>query len=322
MRHPERFDPGEGTGKLIDSEHRARYHWASRAVAGKDVLDAACGVGYGIEILAAAGAKSVTGVDLDPEAIAAAKSRFGKDAADLVEADLGELPFADDSFDAVVCFETIEHVEEPKRALAELRRVLRADGLLIVSSPNPDSYVGGNEHHVHEFRPEELVEAVGEHFANVAPYRQDAWLGSSIEAANGGIEIGKIGSRDLLRTGDSDDEPPYSAVVAGDGELEEIAALLACGDTFDVRWWSEQLSNLRGEVMEANEHAASLHRQLQETSTALLDANQELAQIPLLRHRMETLGEQHAELSAEYHALLASSSWKLTAPLRRAKSRG
>lgn len=316
MRHPERFDPREGTGKLIDSEHRARYHWASRAVAGREVLDVACGVGYGIEILAKAGAKAVTGVDLDPAAVAEAKERFGEHAEALVEGDLRELPLADDSFDVIVCFETIEHVEEPERALAELRRVLRADGTLIVSSPNPDSYVGGNEHHVHEFQPAELATAVGGLFTHIASYRQDAWLGSAIESIEDGpAASGEIESHDLLRTAVTAEEPTYSIVVASDEPLREIAGMLTCGDTFDVRWWSEQLANLRAEVIAANER-------FEASSAALLDANQELAQIPLLRHRLNTLGEQHAELSAEYHAVLGSTSWKLTAPLRRAKSKG
>src|SRR4051794_5416129 len=127
MEHPERFDPEEGGGRLIDSEHRGRYHWASRAVAGKEVLDVACGVGYGIEILATAGAAAATGVDIGPAAVAEAKARYGARAKGIVEGVLCQRPLADDSFDVVVSFETIEDVEDPKGALGELRRVLRPD---------------------------------------------------------------------------------------------------------------------------------------------------------------------------------------------------
>lgn len=315
MRNPERFDPQEGAGRLIDSEHRARYTWAARVVDGKDVLDAACGVGYGIEILAAAGAKSVSGVDLDPEAVAAATERFGEHAAAVVEGDLRELPFDDDSFDVVTSFETIEHMEEGEKALAELRRVLRPEGLLIVSSPNPEAYLPGNEFHVHEFRPEELTAAVGELFANVATYRQDAWLGSAIEPIEGAA--GKEAPELLHTGGDEEQAPDYSIVVASDAELPAIADILARGDTFDVRWWSEQVENIRSEVAKAVERERAALKQLEETSAALLDANQELAQIPLLRHRLAMIEEQHAKLSAEYHAVLGSTSWKVTAPLRR-----
>lgn len=318
IQHPERFDPREGTGRLIDSEHRGRYHWASRAVAGKEVLDVACGVGYGIEILAAAGAAAVTGVDLDPAAVAESKARYGDHAKEIVEGDIQQLPLADDSFDVVVSFETIEHVDDPAGALAQLRRVLRPDGLLIISSPNPEVYLGGNEHHIHEFRPEELAQAVGVHFANVAVYRQDAWAGSTIQPENESAALD-----DSLRTSDpkASGEPAYSIVVAGDAVLPDLGGFLAFGDAFDVRWWSEQLAHSKGETAGAVEREAQTQKRLQETAAALLEANQELAQGPLLEHRLAELQQQHAELSQHYHNLVTSKSWRITAPLRRFRSR-
>jgi 2-polyprenyl-3-methyl-5-hydroxy-6-metoxy-1,4-benzoquinol methylase len=147
----ERFDPGEDAGKLIDSEHRGRYWWAAQAVAGRDVLDAGCGVGYGLEVLATAGAASVTGVDIDEGAVERARER--RVAGEILTGDLRKLPFEDESFDVVVCFETIHHVADGERALGELHRVLRPGGLLLISSPSPDVYQRGNEHHVHEYRP-------------------------------------------------------------------------------------------------------------------------------------------------------------------------
>jgi ubiquinone/menaquinone biosynthesis C-methylase UbiE len=325
IRHPERFDPREGTGRLIDSEHRARYWWASRVVAGKDVLDAACGTGYGIEILASTGARAVTGVDLDTSAVKDAESRYGDYAEAILEGDLHDLPLEDASFDAVVCFEAIEHLENAGRALAELRRVLRPGGTLIVSSPNPDVYLGGNEHHVHEFRPPELTSAVGEHFAHVASYRQDAWLASMIESADDapGQNDKAHESDEVLRTvGIEAGGQTYSLVVASNEALPAIPSIVALGDVFDVRWWSEQLANSKGETMQAVAREAGALERLHETSTALLDANQELAQIPLLHHRMATLEQQHAQLSARYHELLGSSTWRWTAPLRRLRTLG
>jgi SAM-dependent methyltransferase len=319
MENPERFDPRDAAGTLIDSEHRARYHFGAQVVAGKEVLDAACGLGYGIEILAAAGATAVTGVDLDAEAIAEAKARVGKHAAALVEADLRELPLADDSFDVVVSFETIEHMEEPERALAELRRVLRPDGVLVISSPNPDAYVGGNEHHVHEFRPAELAEAVGGLFKNTASFRQDAWLGSSIRSSgDGGAD------QETLRTAQGDEEQPYTIVVASDLALPDVHGILTVGDTFDVRWWSEQVDNAHQEVLAANarelqavEREQNAGRELIDTSESLLQANRELAKIPVLEHRMEALEELHRVVADRYNEMLESTSWKITAPLRR-----
>jgi SAM-dependent methyltransferase len=312
MENPERFDPSDAAGTLIDSEHRARYHFGAQVVAGKAVLDASCGVGYGIEILSRAGAAAVTGVDLDPEAISEARSRFGKYAAALVEADLRELPLEDDSFDVVVSFETIEHMEEPERGLAELRRVLRPDGVLVISSPNPDAYVGGNEHHIHEFRPEELEKAVGRLFKNVASFRQDAWLGSSIRDASDGD-----GDQEVLRTATGEEEPPYGIVVASDRGLPDVHGVVTVGDTFDVRWWSEQVASNQAETLRAVEREQNARRELVDTSKALLEANRELAQIPVLEHRLAALEELHDVIATRYNEMLGSTSWKITAPLRR-----
>jgi ubiquinone/menaquinone biosynthesis C-methylase UbiE len=319
MENPERFDPSDAAGTLIDSEHRARYNFGAQVVAGKKVLDAACGLGYGIEILSRAGAAAVTGVDLDPEAIAEAKSRIGEHAKELVAGDLRKLPFEDDSFDVVISFETIEHVEEPEKALAELRRVLRPDGVLVISSPNPDAYVGHNEHHVHEFRPAELRDAVSSLFQNVTGFRQDAWLGSVIRP------LGDAAIPDeRLRTSADDDEPPYSIVIASDAKLPVAPGLLAVGDAFDVRWWSEQVETSHEDArmtnqreVQALERERAANAQLVATSEALLQANLELAKIPVLEHRLATLEELHDTIGTRYTEMLQSTSWKITAPLRR-----
>jgi SAM-dependent methyltransferase len=329
MENPERFDPKGEAGTLIDAEHRARYRFGAQVVAGKKVLDASCGVGYGLEILSTAGAASVIGVDVSTEAIGEAKARFGEYAEELVEADLRKLPFEDDSFDAVVSFETIEHVEEPERALAELDRVLRPDGILVISSPNPDGYVGGNEHHVHEFRPAELREAVGGMRKNLAGFRQDAWLGSAIRPIDGGD--GKEDDREVLRTAEEDDEPPYSIVVASDQALPTIHGIVTVGGAFDVRWWSERVREANERVREANEREReAFHREMQagereqaakaqlvDTSESLLQANRELAQVPVLEHRLATLEEVHRVIATRYNEMLGSTSWRITAPLRR-----
>jgi len=325
VRHPERFDPREGEGTLIDTEHRARYWWASRAVAGRDVLDAGCGVGYGIEILASAGASSVSGVDLDPAAVEEAERRLGGSAAAIVEGDLQDLPLDDESFDAVVCFEAIEHVEDGGRALAELRRVLRPDGLLLVSSPNPDVYPSGNEHHVHEYRPAELAAAVGEHFAHVKGYRQHAWLASTIEPADpdAASPAGERRERAEIRrtAGLEAGGETYGIVAASDRELPAVRDLVVLGSAFEVDWWSEQVTGTENHARQALAQSAAREaaatERLRETAAALLDANQELAQIPLLRHRMEVLQEQYDHVCELCVEMQGSTSWRVTAPLRR-----
>jgi ubiquinone/menaquinone biosynthesis C-methylase UbiE len=324
--NPERFDPSQEAGRLIESEHRARYRWAARLVEGKAVLDCACGTGYGLEMYAAAGAGALTGVDVDAEAVEQSKRRNGEGAT-ILKGDIRELPLEDDSFDVVTCFETIEHVEDATAGIAELHRVLKPDGILVISSPNPDVYVGHNEHHVHEFRPAELVEAVGKHFAKTAVYEQRAWLGSSIAAGGEGARARSnedLAATDVLRLSGEDEGPIYGIVVAAAATPPALDDLVAVGDPFEARWWEQQVkdandgvTDLRRDASRAWERGNAATEQLESTSLQLLEADQELAQIPLLKHKLAELEAQHAELSEAYHGLLESTSWKVTKPLRR-----
>lgn len=120
--------------KDIRRDHTARYQWATRVLGdGARVLDLACGVGYGSWLLAATG-HEVLGLDRDPEAIAYARTHYPHRRARFEVADasaLGTLP----ELDAAVCFETIEHVADPRPMLRALHA---AAPLLLASVPNED----------------------------------------------------------------------------------------------------------------------------------------------------------------------------------------
>lgn len=109
-------------------------------VDGQRVLDAGCGSGPLAAALRDRGA-IVTGFDLSAAMIDLARQRLGADA-DLHVADLGEpLPFDDDAFDSVVASLCLHYLEDWAAPLAELRRVLRPGGRLIVSVPHPSAYL-------------------------------------------------------------------------------------------------------------------------------------------------------------------------------------
>jgi SAM-dependent methyltransferase len=154
----ERFIPG--TAGEIWHEHWHRYHFAAPLVAGLDVLDVACGEGYGSALLAAR-ARSVIGADIAPGAVDHARSRYAAiPNLEFRQADCAALPFADASFD-VVSFETIEHILTQAPFLDEIRRVLRPDAF--PSSPVPTRRVQRppprvtNEFHVRELYRAELA---------------------------------------------------------------------------------------------------------------------------------------------------------------------
>lgn len=183
----ERFTPE--CVREIWYEHWHRYAFARRLVQGKRVLDCACGEGYGSALLAD-GAAEVVGVDLDEAAIAHARERYGARANLRYEpGDATALALPDASFDAVVCFETLEHVERQAEMLAGFARVLTDDGLLLISSPDRHQYsdVAGfrNEFHVRELYRDELLALLAPHFPAVRLYGQKLVFNSAIVALDG-----------------------------------------------------------------------------------------------------------------------------------------
>lgn len=109
-------------------------------VVGKQWLDAGCGTGRLARRLAQRGAL-VRGVDASCSMIEVAQRQAerervtGQVSFDRIET-IENLPFAGDTFDGVLCSSVLEYVDDPVVCLRELRRVLKADGLLIVSVPN------------------------------------------------------------------------------------------------------------------------------------------------------------------------------------------
>jgi SAM-dependent methyltransferase len=324
--NPERFDPEHTPGRLVEAEHRARYWCASRWAPGKRVLDAGCGTGYGIAMLLAEGPESVTGVDISDEALADAGRRLG-DEAELVRADVRDLPFGDDSFDMVVCFEVIEHVDRQRDALDQLKRVLRPGGVLLISSPNRDVYPPGNEHHVREYRPEELRAELEERFETVRLYSQHPWLASAL-LGDESLPAGEL--RELLAAAIGEPHDPgsetYTVAVASDAPLSTLPGVLVLGDDFEVRWWHEQLDALRRAEHRSGRAAAELQAEVHRLSRALLGAEQTAAREIELGRRLEDLEGECARLAQHsgycervIQDMQDSVSWRLTAPIRALK---
>jgi SAM-dependent methyltransferase len=188
----ERFVPG--VAGEIELEHVHRYAFASRFIAGRRVLDAACGEGYGSVLLARTAAQ-VAGVDIDAATLAHAAERY-RGVANLAfhRASVTALPFADASFGAIVSFETIEHLEaaDQPAMLAEFARVLAPDGLLILSAPNRVEYSDkrgyANPFHRHEHDRAELDALIARHFAARRFHGQRIWLGSTLWREAGGSD--------------------------------------------------------------------------------------------------------------------------------------
>jgi 2-polyprenyl-3-methyl-5-hydroxy-6-metoxy-1,4-benzoquinol methylase len=150
---PERLVPGTPEWDVYFVEHKQRYDFFANRCRGLRVLDAACGVGYGSQILAKAGAAEVVGVDISEEAIRYARTHFAHPCARFIKADLQCLDELDLSVDAVISFETIEHLFDPEKFVSGVHKALKPGGFFVCSTPNKDFGGKGstaNPYHVSE----------------------------------------------------------------------------------------------------------------------------------------------------------------------------
>ncbi|HHV10257.1 MAG TPA: methyltransferase domain-containing protein [Clostridiales bacterium] len=167
----ERFLPDESTGEIA-IEHYQRYQLAINFVAGKKVLDAACGEGYGSNLLAET-ACQVIGLDIDIDTVERANEKYGTSKLSYVQGNIEKLPFDDEVFDVVISYETIEHVDgvAQNNFLKEICRVLKSNGILIMSTPNKAVYTdlvrGENKFHIKEFYVNDYLEFLNNFFCNI-----------------------------------------------------------------------------------------------------------------------------------------------------------
>jgi len=174
----ERLSIGQWVPPWLRHQHEARYDWAALRAKGLRVLDGACGNGYGTETISRGGAKLAVGVEIEPEAVFERK----RDAA-LLCASMIALPFRDATFDLVVSLETIEHIDDDRAYVAEVRRVLRREGVLICSTPNREVLNPGkrladrpfNPFHIREYAAGELEALLRTQFGNVTLFGQTGY---------------------------------------------------------------------------------------------------------------------------------------------------
>lgn len=123
-------------------EHLQRYRYASKKCKGR-ILDLGCGTGYGTKMLYDKG-NEVYAIDNSQKAIDYAKRNYPGPKYFCCSAE--KLPFEDNYFDVATAFEVIEHIQTPEKALDEIYRVLKKDGDLFISTPNPRHFGNALKH--------------------------------------------------------------------------------------------------------------------------------------------------------------------------------
>jgi ubiquinone/menaquinone biosynthesis C-methylase UbiE len=154
------------------------------------VVDAACGSGYGSDLMIKGGATSVDAFDIDALSIESARESYSHPHLSFNQGDVCALPLEDKSCDAFVSLETIEHIEKPEDLLKEVSRILKPGGIFICSTPNRQLTNAGttlsskpfNPFHVREYSEAEFERLLRMHFPRVSLLGQTcfssryAWL--------------------------------------------------------------------------------------------------------------------------------------------------
>jgi SAM-dependent methyltransferase len=178
---------------FVSYEHWHRYCLAFSFVAGKTVLDIASGEGYGSAYLARSAAL-VYGVDISEEAVQHARTAYVGENLHYLQGGADAIPIpGEHCFDVIVSFETIEHLDAPsqQRFAAEIRRLLKPDGVLLISTPNRVTYhpdgSQGNPYHLHEFTKDEFVAFLRQSFDHVRVLSQHVYPISYIWNTEGSL---------------------------------------------------------------------------------------------------------------------------------------
>jgi SAM-dependent methyltransferase len=191
----------------IRKDHKARYEWAAKYLgANKTVIDVGCGVGYGTHILAKAGL-TARGYEIDQEAVDYANANWKMKGTTFRKADARHIgPFR--SIDGAICFEMLEHVEDPE---VVLNRIGESTDTLICSVPNESVFPHRGKilyHHRH-YTAEEFEELL-----NFTGWQVDEWFGqhgpeSDVEKAIQGRTLIAVCSRpDTIKSGMHKELPP------------------------------------------------------------------------------------------------------------------
>lgn len=163
-------------------EHLNRYAFALNLTKNKIVLDIACGEGYGTNLLSTT-AYFVYGVDISKEAVDHAKKKYLKSNIEFKFGSADKIPLENNSIDIVISYETLEHHDKHDEMMIEIKRVLKSDGLLILSTPEKLFYherEQKNEFHVKELTKDELTNLAEKYFKHTFILEQQNIFGNLI----------------------------------------------------------------------------------------------------------------------------------------------
>lgn len=177
--YPERLVPNTKEWEMGFADHFQRYKFTKKLCEGKNVLDAACGTGYGSLYLSENGAKSVTAIDISDETICLAKKNYINSNLTFIVDDCEQLATINKKYDVIVALECIEHFENPEKFLTRCVQVIDDRGIMVVSTPNATASgrLSKNEkplnpYHFREYTYSQLLKFLNIYFSDVKIFFQ------------------------------------------------------------------------------------------------------------------------------------------------------
>lgn len=206
-------------------DHLHRYSIVLEFAKNKRVVDIACGAGYGSAIISKI-ATEVIGIDIDSYTISEAKKTYRSSNLSFLVGNTDNIPIESKSVDLVVSFETIEHHDRHKEMYFEIKRILKPDGILIISSPDKKYYSDirnkVNPFHIKELYLEEFRDLNSKNFKNINMYLQKSINGNSTIAEESVFNNLKVYSGSYNDIYNQTITPLYNIVIASDVEFNKI----------------------------------------------------------------------------------------------------
>jgi glycosyltransferase involved in cell wall biosynthesis/SAM-dependent methyltransferase len=292
-------------GAEIHYEHLHRYAFAAQFVKGKTVLDLASGEGYG-SFLCAKNADCVVGVEIDPAAVRYASDTYVQENLEFLVGSITDIPIKGmHIFDVIICFEAIEHIDEHDALLSEIKRLLKKDGILILSTPNKTLYTEvldtKNPFHKKELYFSEFNDLIRKNFVHVRFFGQSALCGSSIfplEEKKSCSCSEFLINKDKSAFSFTDDErknPLYFIAIAADSDIKNSDLF----KSYLVDESNTEISLLSNRVSQNVLTIHSLHQKINEDGA-------------LFTAEIERLNAQNRTLSSENTAIKQSMVYSLT----------
>lgn len=312
-------------------EHLGRYYFASQIVKGKAVLDLACGEGYGAALLAKTASK-VVGIDIDKNTIEFAKDKYREINLKFMQGEASQIPIAGEQiFDIICCFETIEHIDQDQQRLMlnEFNRLIKNDGLLIISTPNFDythnvlkNY--SNHFHKKELQFPEFTQLMSTYFPHCIYYGQKNYLVNQISEIN--TSKGKFNETIVVAGGEAviesnaESKIPQNYICVASKSFQNVK--LATHYTIDGD--DSVISNLYGliELVQSernlfqssgNDYLAAVHLAHAENDRC---REENIAQKNTYEKDLDNAKTKLEEAETELFQIYKSRSWKLMQPLR------